>query len=192
MSCLPLWVKIGYTIIPCVVAPVYYFTHGPRNFLWLSDIALFTMVFAVWFESSLLASMMAVGVLPLEVCWTLDFISGGKIVGLAGYMFDKQMPFYLRALSLFHLPLLAIIILSLICLGYDPNAIYYQSLLIAIVFPLTYLLARPSKENINWVYGLGPTPKPLLYPKLYVLTLIISIIAFVYIPMHFLLLWLPT
>lgn len=55
-----LWVKISYTAFVLVLIPIYWKHWGPANFLWFSDIALILGVPALWLESSLLASMMAV------------------------------------------------------------------------------------------------------------------------------------
>jgi len=82
-----LWLKIAYTLFICVLVPVYWVQYGPGNFLWFSDIALFVTAAALWVESSLLASMMALSVLVLESVWIIDFIigliSGSSIIGLS-------------------------------------------------------------------------------------------------------------
>ena len=60
---IPLWLKLVYTGFVVVTVPVYAVKYGFRNFLWFSDIGLLLTVPALWLESSLLASMMAVGLL---------------------------------------------------------------------------------------------------------------------------------
>ncbi|MFN7133357.1 MAG: dTMP kinase, partial [Myxococcales bacterium] len=47
--------------------------------------------------------------------------------GLAGYMFDDQYPLWLRALSLFHLPLVAVLVWMLWRQGYDRRALWAQT-----------------------------------------------------------------
>src|SRR5437762_2348329 len=71
---LPFWVKLACTGFVCVLVPAYWAHYGPANFLWFSDIALFLAVAALWREDSLLASMAAVSVTPLEVAWGVDFL----------------------------------------------------------------------------------------------------------------------
>ncbi len=82
----PLWIKVAYTLFLCVLVPVYWRGFGPTNFLWASDIALFTVFVALWLESRLLNSMMAVGVLPFEFAWGVDFlfeaITGVRLTGM--------------------------------------------------------------------------------------------------------------
>jgi len=58
---IPLWLKIAYTLFVCLIVPIYWRRYGPANFLWFSNIALLATVPALWLESALLASMMALG-----------------------------------------------------------------------------------------------------------------------------------
>jgi hypothetical protein len=150
----PLWARIPFTAFVAILVPVYWHEYGPGNFLWFSDIALFAVLFTLWTGNRLAYSMMAVGVLPLEIAWTLDFITGGNLIGLSAYMFEATSPIYLRALSLFHLFLPPMIIWMLIRQGYDVRAPWAQTLLTWIVLPATLLLTAPD-DNINWVYGVG-------------------------------------
>ena len=72
---IPLYLKIAYTIFVAATVVVYARNYKLQNFLWFSDIALITMVPALWLESSLLASMMAVGVLLPELYWNIGFFA---------------------------------------------------------------------------------------------------------------------
>src|SRR5205823_6373509 len=77
------------------ILPVYLVHYGPTNFLWFSDIALVVTGIALWYESRLLASMMAVGVLLPELLWNVSFFSrllaGVRVSGLADCMFDPAI-----------------------------------------------------------------------------------------------------
>jgi hypothetical protein len=64
---LPSWLKVTYPLATALIATVYARTYGPQNFLWLSDLGLAFTTFSVVAEDPLLASMPAVGVLPLEL-----------------------------------------------------------------------------------------------------------------------------
>src|SRR5439155_11068725 len=101
----PAALKLGYGITTPVIAAVYARCYGIANFLWLSDIALGLTTVAVITETALPASIAAVSVLPLEIAWNADCVSGGRLMGLAGDMFDRKLPFGRRALSLFHVAL---------------------------------------------------------------------------------------
>lgn len=176
---------MAYTVMVVVIVPIYWREHGPSNFLWLSDIALLSMVPALWFENKLIPSMMLIGVVPLEGLWNIDFICAGHCLELAKYMFDPEMPLYLRGLSLFHIPMPIVIIYTVYKLGYDQRAVYFQILLVWILLPISYGLS-PLKENINWVYGFGEMPQTRLPPLLYLFVLMIGMCLLVVIPMHFL------
>jgi hypothetical protein len=151
----PLLVKVPLTAFTAVLIPVYWREYGPQNFLWLSDISLFMSVYMVWRPSPLMNSMLVVGVLPLEIVWNLDFFGrllfGWEGTGLAAYMFDDNYPLYLRALSLFHVPLPPLWIWLAWRWGYDKRALPAMTRLFLAVIPLTYLLSGPA-DNINWVY----------------------------------------
>ena len=169
------------------IGAIYAKTYGPKNFLWLSDIALATTTIALITENRLLASMQAVGVLPLELVWTVDFLTGGKTFGLAHYMFDEKIPAGRRALSLFHLALPPTLLWLVWRRGYDRRAFALQTALTLTVLPLTYALTEPEK-NINWVFGPGVVPQRRLPPLLYLALEMAVIPALVIWPTHKLLL----
>ena len=187
---IPLWMKLAYTIFVIVTVVIYFREYGPGNFLWFSDIALIVMVPALWLESRLLASMMAVGTLLPEIFWNISFfarlITAKRISGLTDYMFDPTKPVYLRALSLFHvfLPVLAFWMVAK--LGYTPAAWIAQTVLAWIVLPLTYLLTDP-KENINWVHGLSSKPQKRIPPLVYLGLVMIMFPVIIYLPTHLIL-----
>ncbi|HWL79471.1 MAG TPA: hypothetical protein VNR89_00820 [Roseomonas sp.] len=182
----PLWLKLGYGTATPVIAAVYRRAYGPDNFLWLSDLALACTTLAVLREDRLLASMPAVGVLPLELAWSVDFMAGGRLLDLAGYMFDRRLPRRLRALSLFHLALPPTLLWMLARFGYDRRALPLQTLLTWTALLLTYRLTAPEK-NINWAFGLGSRPQHTLSPRLYLGLLMLTLPSLVFLPMHLLL-----
>ena len=184
---IPLWLKIAYGAFVPFLIVVYWPRYGPSNFLWLSDIALFFTAAAVIFEMPLLAAMPAVGVLPLELFWTLDFILLGRF-GLTSYMFDKQYPLWLRTISLFHLALPPTLIWILWNAGYDPLAFPLQVALTLAVLTFCFLFTDPEK-NINWVFGPGEKPQKKMAPLAYFLLLIVVIPVCVMTPTHFVLSW---
>ena len=182
----PLWLKIGYTIFVCLLVPVYWAKYGPANFLWFSDIALLLTLPALWLESSLLASMMAVGVLLLEIAWNLDFfgrlVSGKSLFELSKYMFDPSIPLGVRALSLFHIVLPPLLLWMVYRLGYDERAFIAQTILAWVVLLLSYWLAKPS-ENVNWVRGFDK-PQTTMSAPAYLALLMIGFPVLIYLPMH--------
>jgi hypothetical protein len=184
---IPLSVKALYTLYLCVLVPVYWVHWGPRNFLWFSDIALLATGAALWLESPLLASMMALAIALPELVWNVDFfgrlLTGRRLFGLSGYMFDAARPLYLRALSLFHVVLPALLVWMIHRVGYDRRAWAVQTAVALIVLPVTYWLTDPA-DNVNWVYGPGSAPQTSIPPLAYLAGLMAFFPLVVYLPTH--------
>jgi hypothetical protein len=137
--------------------------------------------------------MMMLAVLLPELAWNLDFfgrlLTGRRMFGMSGYMFDARIPRSLRALSLFHVPLPAGLVWLVLRLGYDRRAWLYQSLLALVVLPVTYWLTEPE-ENVNWVHGLGRR-QTALRPWAYLALLIVAFSLVLYLPPHLVFTYLP-
>lgn len=190
---IPFWLKLAYTLLATGILVVYWFRYGPGNYLWFSDIALIVTIPALWQENALLAGMMAVSVLLFEALWNLSFFSrvltGIRISGITDYMFEPQRPLYLKALSLFHVPLPILLVWLVQELGYDPRSLPLMTLLAWIVLPLTRALTNPYK-NVNWVHGFGGegVRQTRFHPLVYLGMLMLGFPVLVYLPTHFLLL----
>jgi hypothetical protein len=102
----PLWLKIGWTIWVIAWVPSYWTQYGLQNFLFFCDLGNFFLMFALWFESPLIFSWQATGLLLFQTLYTIDlagaFSTGSHIVGGTEYMFDPNVPLFIRVLSLFH------------------------------------------------------------------------------------------
>jgi len=144
------------TLFLIVLIPIYWKTYGVQNFLWFSDVGLFMTVAALWLQSPLLISIVALAILPVELLWNVDFfvqlVSSRNLVGLSGYMFDSKYPLFLRGLSLFHCVLPVIIVTCLAQWGYTSTALPYSILLVCSVLGLTYFFTNPD-DNINLVFA---------------------------------------
>ena len=193
MELIPLWIKLSYTAFVAVTVAVYVVKYPLWNFLWGSDIALLATVPALWLESSLIASMMLVGVLLPELVWNAAFfgrlLTGKRWIGLTDYMFDPARPRYLRAISLFHVFLPLLLLWMIARLGYDSDALLGQTLLGCILLPLTYWLSDPKVENVNWVFGWTAEPQKLMPPLAYPGLMMIGSPLLLYLPTHLLLRW---
>jgi hypothetical protein len=188
----PLWLKLIYTVAAVGILAIYWFKYGPSNYLWFSDIALIGAIPALWLEHQLIASMMAVSVLLPETVWNVSFfgrlLTGVRISGMTDYMWDPR-PLYLKALSLFHVPLPPLLVYMVWKLGYDPRALVGMLLLCWIVVPLSYLVT-PKERNVNWVHGPGGegTVQTWMHPWAWVAVGMFVIFPLIYLPTHFLLL----
>ena len=169
---------------------IWWRNYGWKNFLWFSDIALIGAVPAMWLESRILASVLAVAVLAPETLWNVDFIARillrRRVTGLTDYMFEAERPRLLRGLSLFHVPLPLVLLWMLLAYGYDasvglPGAV----VLAAIVLPWSRWVSTPEK-NINWTWGLG-REQARLSPLVYLGLLLAGFVLLVFIPTDWLL-----
>lgn len=104
---------------------------GWRNFLWFSDIALITTGIAFWLKSALLASIASLAVLLPEMLWIARYfvrlLFGLRVTDLAGYIFVRRKPLFVRGLSLFRVLLPPVLIWMLYVLGYHPGALLAQN-----------------------------------------------------------------
>jgi hypothetical protein len=184
-----LWIKISYTVFVALLVPVYWLQYGPQNFLWGSDLVLFGTLLAVWLESRLLISMMAIAALIPELFWTVDYfgrlIAGPEALPGLGtqYMFNPDIPLHVRGLSLFHIVLPPLLVWLLQRFGYERRAFIYQTVLACLVLLISYLFTEPT-ANINWIYGFGREPQTWMPERVYLALLMICIPLFFYLPTH--------
>lgn len=187
------WVVLPYTFFLAVLIPVYWTYLGPQNFMWGCDIALAMTLYALWRRSSLLASMAVLVTLIPDVLWLIDFtvqmVSGRDVLGLGmtAYMFDQNMPVFVRALSGFHLFLAPLLLWIIYRIGYNARAFYWQSGVAWLVLPLSYLFTDPER-NINWVHGFGDLPPVWMSAPLFVVVIMIVVPIFIFWPTHWLML----
>ncbi|MDH3613728.1 MAG: membrane-associated protein [Gammaproteobacteria bacterium] len=186
----PLWLKVVWTAMVLVIVLIYWRHRGPANFLWFSDIAFLALVAGLWLESSFIVSLTACMVLVPEMLWGVSFFGRllrlPRVIGLADYMFDKQSPLWLRAVSLFHVPLLAVIVWAPWRLGYDPGVYPWAVLITWLVLLLTRWLTKP-KANINHVYRLPIAAGANLTPVQHMLLLMTVVPLALQLPGHLLL-----
>src|SRR5207244_9915382 len=107
------------------------------NLLWFSDIALLGTGAALWLESSLIASTMAVGVLLPELFWNFGYfvrlVSGKQVTDLTAYMFDGRRSRFMRGLSLFHIVLPPLMLWLVARFGYEQHAFAAMTVLLSFV-----------------------------------------------------------
>ena len=187
----PLWLKVAWTAMVVVIVLIYWRHRGPANFLWFSDIAFLALVPGLWLESSFIVSLMACMVLVPEVLWSVSFFGRllhlPRVTSIADYMFDEQTPLWLRAVSLFHVPLLAVIVWGPWRLGYDPGVFPWAVVIAWLVLPLTRWLTKAEK-NINHVHKLPLAAGTDLTPLRHMLVLMVGVPLVMQLPAH-LLLW---
>ena len=186
----PFWFKLAYTAFVLYIVVIWWRNYGWKNFLWFSDIAFIGAVPAMWLENAALSSVLAAAVLVPEVLWNVDYVGRlllrRRITGLTDYMFERERPMLLRALSLFHVPLPLVLLWLLAAYGYDERvALPGAVLLAAIVLPWSRWVST-SEKNINWTYGFGA--RRIGWPAtVYIPLLFLGFVAVVFLPTHWLL-----
>lgn len=189
-SQVPSWIRLPYTVLVAAALVAYTVTDRLVLLLWFSDMALIGLAVAMWLESRLLASMMALVVLLPELGWTAAFVTaliGGEApLGQVGYMLDPSYPLPLRVISLHHLLLPWIALWLVARLGYSRRALPLQTLWGWVLMLLAWLLTDPQ-HNINRVFGPTPEPQTALSPVAYLALIMIAMPLAIYLPTHLLL-----
>jgi hypothetical protein len=188
-SPLPFGLKLAFTAWIAFWAPVYWVVNGPANFLWLCDFANFVTCVAIWRGSARLASSQLVGVTFIQLVWTADFASrlalGRHLIGGTEYMFHAAEPLAFRALSLFHLWSVPLLVWLCRRLGYDRRGLSLQVGFTAALFVASALCSTPE-ANLNWMFA--PFGRPTVLPPLAVAAIGLPVITLlVYLPTHLLL-----
>ncbi len=182
---IPVWFKLAYTAFVLVILVIWLKHYGWRNLMWFSDIALLGAVPALWLDSALIASVLTVAVLVPELLWNLDLVLRlalrRRIIGLTEYMFERDRPLILRLLSLFHVPLPAVLLWMVWEYGYATDvALPGAMLLAAIVLPASRVFGSPE-ANINWAYGPG-FMQQRYRPAAYVAGLYAAFVLLLFVP----------
>ncbi len=132
-------------------------------------------------------------VLVPETLWSVSLFGKllhvPRVTGLADYMFDNETPLWLRAVSLFHVPLLAMLVWGPWRLDYDPGVFPWAVLTARIVVVLTRLLTKPDR-NVSHVYRFPFAAGANLTPLQHMLVLMIVGPLVLQLPGHLLLWWL--
>jgi hypothetical protein len=188
----PLWLKIAWTVWLIVWAPVYWHRYGLQNFLFFCDIGNVLIGIGLWLESGLIFSWVACGLLLFQTLYTVDLtgalITGHHLIGGTEYMFDPYLPLWIRLLSLFHVVTPFLLLWGIKTLGYDRRGWKSQTLMTWIVVPINYFW-RPEKD-VNWARGLFFQQQHTMPGFVYLLGYLILVPLCVYLPTHWLLLWL--
>ncbi len=192
---IPMAVKLAYTTFVAVLVPYYWVTYSPWNFLFFCDVALLLTLPALWLESPLLMSLPAVGITIPQMLWVGDFLTGSRITGMTSYMFDANLPLFVRGLSAFHGWLPFLLIWGVWRLGYDRRAFAGWTVIGTSVLLASYFFApappAPSDRpllavNLNYVHGLSyDGPQTWMPPWLWLTIFLAGFPVLFYLPAHF-------
>jgi len=183
---IPLWLKIAWTVWVAIWAPLYWREYGAQNFLFFCDLGNFFIAAALWTESSLIVSWQASGLLLFQSLFAIDLMgalaSGKHCIGGTEYMFDANIPLFIRLLSLFHIITIPFLLWSIARLGYDDRGWKLQTLTAWIVVPINYWW-HPERD-VNFARGLFFHEQHLVPGLIYLLAYLIFVPLAVYYPTH--------
>ena len=152
---MPLWLKIFWTIWLAAWVPFYWKQYGVQNLLYFCDLGNFFIAAGLWLESPLIFSWQATGLLLFQTLYTIDLagaaLTGTHLIGGTEYMFDVNVPLFVRLLSLFHVVMPPLLLWAIWRLGYDKRGWKYQTLMTWVVVPINYFW-RPE-HDVNWARG---------------------------------------
>ena len=188
---IPAWLKIGWTTWVIVWAPVYLKHYGAQNFLYFCDLGNLLIAIGLWTESALIFSWQAAGLLFFQTLYTLDLlgalVSHRHFLGGTEFMFDRNVPLFVRLLSLFHVVVPPLLLWAIWRLGYDSRGWKLQTLTTWLVVPINYFW-RPQYD-VNFARGLFFREQHRVPGPVYLAAYLILVPLLVYFPTHLLLAW---
>ena len=166
--------------------PVYLQVYGPANLLFLCDLAAILTCIGLWRGSAVLLSSQAVSSLVVDAVWVADvlarIVSGRHLIGGTEYMWDPQIPLFVRSLSLFHVGLPILLLWALRHVGYDRRALALQSAL-AVVATAAARFTSPE-ANIDYAFTDPFLKRAWGPPPVHVVAMVGGLVALVYWPTH--------
>jgi hypothetical protein len=189
---IPAWLKVFWTLWLIVWAPLYWKQYGAQNFLFFCDLGNIFIGIALWWESSLLFSWQACGLLLFQSLYIIDLagalITGRHPIGGTEYMFDPGVPLAVRLLSLFHVVTPPLLLWALQRVGYDRRGWKFQTVTAWIVVPINYFW-RPQFD-VNWARGPFFREQRIVPGWLYLLAYLTLVPLLFYFLTHLFLSWL--
>jgi hypothetical protein len=190
-----LGMKVAFSLFMAAHLWINLHYYGPLNYLWFCDLALIVCLIGVWLDNGVLLGMAALASVGPSVVWSLDLFwklaFHHWLVGMAGYVFYREIPLPVRLMATFHLWLPLLIFCCLFRVGYDRRALIYQTVLAISLLIVCRIISNPppprgpsDNTNINFVYGnseVAPTPLPAW---LYIPKMVLGYWFLMYLPTH--------
>ena len=185
---IPLAVRVGFTLWMVFWVSVVILNQGPRNFLWLCNLAQFVLLYAIWSGNRLILSSQAGLVTLVGLGWGLDFVAalvlGGRSpTGFTAYMFGEELPLIARAVSFYHVGLPVLVLWLIGRGGYDRRGPWVQSGIGALGVLGTWRFTDPER-NVNWFYELFGREQVWFPEPLFAGILMVSFPLVLYFPGH--------
>jgi len=196
-SRLPLGLKIFLATFSLTLIVYNTLHQGAQSLLYFCNVALFVATFGICVERALLVSMAAVGVVMIQLLWSLDLllsIADLSPVRMTEFMLSDVLSPFKKGLALFHAWLPIVLIFALSRLGYDKHALAWWTVLTWGLLLVSYLfLPRPPAPaddptmsvNVNFVFGLNMSGPQQRVPELVWLAgMMIALPLLAFLPTH--------
>ncbi len=188
MNQIPNSLKWWVSALLALWIPVMLDEYGVENTLWLCEIGNILLLPAIWTESALLVSALLVGLMLVDLAWSVDLLmallTGSHPFGATYNMFDTEIPMLVRIGSLYHLVVPVLLVFAVRRLGFDRRGILLQTAITAGTLTMSFLWTSPS-SNVNWVWGPGfTTPQNTFSPVAYLFFCMVAYPVLLYLPVH--------
>ena len=136
-SSLPLSLKIFLVAFSLTLAIYNTMHQGPHSLLFFCNVALFLATAGICIERTLPVSMAAVGVVLIQMLWSVDLIltvANVSPLRMTAFMLSDNLSPFKKSLALFHAWLPFVLLFAVSRLGYDERALPWWT-------PLTCVIA---------------------------------------------------
>ncbi len=175
---LPATLKLFLVAFSLTLA-VYNTVHqGVGSLFFFCNVALFVGTLGICLERALLVSMAAVGVVLIQLLWSVDLLLSTadlSPLGMTDFMLSDNLSPLKKGLAMFHAWLPFVLLFAVSRLGYDARAFAYWTVLTCALLAVSYLfLPRPPAPphdptlsvNVNFVFGLRMSGPQQRMPEL--------------------------
>ena len=175
---LPATLKLFLVAFSLTLA-VYNTVHqGVGSLFFFCNVALFVGTLGICLERALLVSMAAVGVVLIQLLWTVDLLLATadlSPLGMTDFMLSDNLSPLKKGLAMFHAWLPFVLLFAVSRLGYDARAFACWTVLTCALLAVSYLfLPRPPSPphdptlsvNVNFVFGLRMSGPQQRMPEL--------------------------
>ena len=177
---------------------VYNTVHqGAHSLLYFCNVALFFATFGICVERALPVSMAAVGVILIQLLWSLDLVLTVADVSplrMTEFMLSDNLSAFKKFLALFHVWLPFVLLFAVSRIGYDQRALAWWTLFTCGLLLVSYLfLPRPPAPaddptmsvNVNFVFGLNMSGPQQRVPELaWLAAMMIALPLIAFLPTH--------
>jgi len=196
-SRIPLGLKLFLAAFSLTLIAYNTVHHGAHSLLYFCNVALFVATFGICTERALPVSMAAVGVILIQLLWSVDLLLTAANVSplrMTEFMLSDNLSPFKKILALFHVWLPFVLLFSMLRLGYDKRALAWWTLITCGLLLVSYLfLPRPPAPpddpsmsvNVNFVFGLNMSGPQQRVPELvWLAAMMIALPLLAFLPTH--------